>query len=37
MFGIVTTGHSSISDQLTYDRQVLESAIKTITGSGLKP
>ena len=26
MFGIVTTGTSSISEQLTYDRQVLESA-----------
>ena len=37
MFGIVTTGTSSISQQLTYDRQVLESAIKRITGNGLKP
>ena len=27
MFGIVTTGTSSISEQLTYDRQVLDSAI----------
>src|SRR5688572_23181934 len=25
MFGIVSTGHSSISEQLTYDRQILES------------
>ncbi|HVZ19741.1 MAG TPA: VWA domain-containing protein, partial [Vicinamibacterales bacterium] len=37
MFGIVTTGPSSISQQLTYDRQVLESAIKRITGSALRP
>jgi VWFA-related protein len=37
MFGIVTTGTSSISQQLTYDRQVLESAIKKVTGNGLKP
>ena len=37
MFGIVTTGTSSISQQLTYDRQVLESAIKRITGGGMRP
>ena len=37
MFGIVTTGTSSISQQLTYDRQVLESAITRITGSALRP
>ncbi len=37
MFGIVSTGTSSISEQLTYDRQVLESAIKKVTGSGLRP
>jgi VWFA-related protein len=37
MFGIVSTGHSSISEQLTYDRQVLESAIKRIHGGGLRP
>src|SRR5215208_432436 len=37
MFGIVSTGHSSISEQLTYDRQVLESAIERVTGSGLTP
>jgi VWFA-related protein len=37
MFGIVSTGHSSISEQLTYDRQVLESAIDKIHGSGLRP
>jgi VWFA-related protein len=37
MFGIVSTGYSSISEQLTYDRQVLESAITKIAGNGLKP
>jgi VWFA-related protein len=37
MFGIVSTGHSSISEQLTYDRQVLESAIERIQGGGLTP
>jgi VWFA-related protein len=37
MFGIVTTGTSSISQQLTYDRQVLDSAISRITGNSLKP
>ena len=37
MFGIVSTGHSSISEQLTYDRQVLESAIERVTGGGLTP
>jgi VWFA-related protein len=37
MFGIVSTGTSSISEQLTYDRQVLESAISRVTGGGLKP
>jgi VWFA-related protein len=37
MFGIVTTGTSSISQQLTYDRQILESAISRITGGALKP
>ena len=37
MFGIVTTGTSSISQQLTYDRQILESAITRITGSALRP
>jgi VWFA-related protein len=36
-FGIVSTGHSSISEQLTYDRQVLESAIDRVTGGGLTP
>jgi len=37
MFGIVSTGLSSISEQLTYDRQVLQSAIDRIQGGGLKP
>jgi len=37
MFGMVSTGTSSISEQLTYDRQVLESSIKRVTGSGLRP
>ena len=37
MFGMVSTGHSSISEQLTYDRQVLESSIERITGGGLTP
>jgi VWFA-related protein len=37
MFGIVSTGTSSISEQLTYDRQVLESSIKKMTGGALRP
>jgi len=37
MFGIVSTGTSSISEQLTYDRQVLEGAISRATGGALKP
>ena len=37
MFGIVSTGHSSISEQPTYDRQVLESAIDRVAGGGLSP
>jgi VWFA-related protein len=37
MFGIVSTGPSSLAIDLTYDRQVLDSAIKKITGSGLRP
>jgi len=37
MFGIVTTGTSVISQQLTYDRQVLDSAIQRVTGNALKP
>jgi len=37
MFGIVSTGYSSISEPLTYDRQVLESAISRMTGGALTP
>ncbi len=37
MFGIVSTGTSSISEQLTYDRQILDSAISRITGNALRP
>jgi VWFA-related protein len=37
MFGIVSTGTSSLSIQLTYDRQVLDSAIERISGGGLTP
>jgi VWFA-related protein len=37
MFGIVSTGPSSLAVDLTYDRQVLDAAIKKITGNGLRP
>jgi VWFA-related protein len=37
MFGIVSTGYSSISEQLTYDRQVLESAMQRVQAGGLSP
>ena len=37
MFGIVSTGPSSLSIDLTYDRQVLDDAIQRITGSALTP
>ena len=37
MFGIVSTGTSSLSIQLTYDRQVLEAAIERVSGGALKP
>jgi len=37
MFAIVSTGPSSLSIDLTYDRKRLDEAIKKITGSGLKP
>jgi VWFA-related protein len=37
MFGIVTTGTSGVSQQLTYDRRVLEDAVERITGSALRP
>ena len=37
MFGIVSTGPSSLSVDLTYDRKRLDQAISKITGSGLAP
>jgi len=37
MFGIVSTGPSSIAVDLTYDRNRLEEAIKKVSGAGLKP
>lgn len=37
MFGIVSTGPSSLAIDLTYDRKRLDEAIKKISGSGLKP
>jgi len=37
MFGIVSTGTSSISVEMTYDRRRLDEAIKKMTGGELKP
>lgn len=37
MWGMVSTGTSSISIDLTYDRALLEDAINRISGNGLKP
>ncbi len=37
LFGIVSSGPSSISIDMTYDRKRLDEAIKKIAGSGLKP
>src|SRR6516164_3983075 len=37
MFGIVSTGPSSIAIDMTYDRKRLDEAISKISGSGLKP
>jgi VWFA-related protein len=37
MFGIVSTGPSSISVEMTYDIKRLDEAINKIAGSGLKP
>ena len=37
MFGIVSTGPSSLAIDLTYDRKILTESIKKITGNGLKP
>jgi VWFA-related protein len=36
MYGLVTTGTSSVSQQLTYDKQILDSAIERITGNAMK-
>jgi VWFA-related protein len=37
MFGIVSTGPSSLAINLTYDRKRLDEAIDKISGAGLKP
>jgi len=37
MFGVVSTGPSSIAVDLTYDRKRLDEAINKISGAGLKP
>ena len=37
MFGIVSTGPSSLAIDLTYDRKRLDEAIKRISGAGLRP
>jgi VWFA-related protein len=37
MFGIVSTGPSSISIDLTYDLKRFDEAVKKIAGNGLKP
>ncbi len=37
MFGIVSTGTSSLAIDLTYDRKRMDEAIKKISGSALKP
>jgi len=37
MFGIVSSGPSSLAIELTYDRSRLDEAIKKISGNGLKP
>src|SRR5579872_1588834 len=37
MFGIVSTGPSSIAVDMTYDRKRLDEAISKIAGNGLKP
>jgi VWFA-related protein len=37
MFAIVSTGPSSLAIDPTYDRKILDDAIKKITGNGLKP
>ena len=37
MFGIVSTGPSSLAVELTYDQKRLETAIQKISGAGLAP
>jgi VWFA-related protein len=37
MFGIVSTGPSSLAIDMTYDRRRLDEAIKKISGAGLAP
>lgn len=37
MFGVVSTGPSSIAIDMTYDRKRLDEAITKISGAGLKP
>ncbi|OFW26251.1 MAG: hypothetical protein A3H97_23290 [Acidobacteria bacterium RIFCSPLOWO2_02_FULL_65_29] len=37
MFGIVSSGPSSIAIDMTYDRKRLDDAVKKIAGDGLKP
>jgi VWFA-related protein len=37
MFGIVSTGPSSLAIDMTYDRRRLDEAIKKISGAGLTP
>lgn len=37
MFAAVSTGHSSIEIQLTYDRRRLDRAIERVMGGGLQP
>ena len=37
MFGVVSTGTSSIAIDLTYDKKRMDEAIKKISGSALKP
>ena len=37
LFAVVSSGHSSIAVELTYDRKRLDQAIKKVMGSGLQP
>jgi VWFA-related protein len=37
LFGMVSSGTSSISQDMTYDRKRMDEAIQKIAGSGLKP